>query len=89
MGFQPKMPRLRIVHAFLWYMIYGHPLRRSSPTDPPLDNQSDPTKPAHDPQSIPTDQNNPSDPEADPQTDPPPEGSGTDEQREQRFKGEF
>ncbi|KAA0721645.1 General transcription factor 3C polypeptide 1 TF3C-alpha TFIIIC box B-binding subunit [Triplophysa tibetana] len=89
MGFQPKMPRLRIVHAFLWYMIYGHPLRRSSPTDPPLDNQSDPTEPSHDPQPSPTEQNNPSDPEADPQsslTDPPAEGSGTDEQMEQQFK---
>ncbi|XP_056587821.1 general transcription factor 3C polypeptide 1 [Triplophysa dalaica] len=79
MGFQPKMPRLRIVHAFLWYMIYGHPLRRSSPTDPPLDNQSDPTKPAHDPQSSPTDppldnQSDPTKPAHDPQsspTDPP------------------
>lgn len=22
------MPRLRLVHQFLWYLIYGHPLRR-------------------------------------------------------------
>ncbi|XP_048869314.1 general transcription factor 3C polypeptide 1-like isoform X3 [Brienomyrus brachyistius] len=29
LGFQPKMPRLRLVHQFLWYLIYGHPLRRS------------------------------------------------------------
>ncbi|XP_072568646.1 general transcription factor 3C polypeptide 1 [Paramormyrops kingsleyae] len=28
LGFQPKMPRLRQVHQFLWYLIYGHPLRR-------------------------------------------------------------
>ncbi|XP_060028731.1 general transcription factor 3C polypeptide 1 isoform X1 [Erinaceus europaeus] len=24
-GFLPKMPRLRVVHMFLWYLIYGHP----------------------------------------------------------------
>uniref|UniRef100_A0A663F384 Ral transcription factor IIIC subunit 1 n=1 Tax=Aquila chrysaetos chrysaetos TaxID=223781 RepID=A0A663F384_AQUCH len=26
LGFLPKMPRLRMVHMFLWYLIYGHPL---------------------------------------------------------------
>ncbi|XP_033480322.2 general transcription factor IIIC subunit 1 [Epinephelus lanceolatus] len=30
-GFQPKMHRLRLVHNFLWYLIYGHPLRHNSP----------------------------------------------------------
>ncbi|XP_004439572.1 PREDICTED: general transcription factor 3C polypeptide 1 [Ceratotherium simum simum] len=25
LGFLPKMPRLRRVHMFLWYLIYGHP----------------------------------------------------------------
>uniref|UniRef100_A0A8D3E5A1 B-block binding subunit of TFIIIC domain-containing protein n=1 Tax=Scophthalmus maximus TaxID=52904 RepID=A0A8D3E5A1_SCOMX len=25
LGFQPKMHRLRVVHTFLWYVIYGHP----------------------------------------------------------------
>ncbi|KAG5854560.1 hypothetical protein ANANG_G00039100 [Anguilla anguilla] len=30
LGFQPKIPRLKLVHLFLWYLIYGHPLRRSS-----------------------------------------------------------
>uniref|UniRef100_A0A665SYE8 Uncharacterized protein n=1 Tax=Echeneis naucrates TaxID=173247 RepID=A0A665SYE8_ECHNA len=30
LGFQPKMYRLRIVHNFLWYLIYGHPLRHNS-----------------------------------------------------------
>ncbi|XP_051982502.1 general transcription factor 3C polypeptide 1-like isoform X3 [Xyrauchen texanus] len=42
LGFQPKMPRLRIVHAFLWYLIYGHPLRRATPADPDPQTQSDP-----------------------------------------------
>lgn len=28
MGFLPKMPRLRMVHSFLWYLLHGHPLRR-------------------------------------------------------------
>ncbi|NXE20667.1 TF3C1 factor, partial [Ardeotis kori] len=26
LGFLPKMPRLRMVHMFLWYLIYGHRL---------------------------------------------------------------
>ncbi|XP_050173163.1 general transcription factor 3C polypeptide 1 isoform X3 [Myiozetetes cayanensis] len=26
LGFLPKMPRLRMVHMFLWYLIYGRPL---------------------------------------------------------------
>uniref|UniRef100_A0A8C0WLD1 General transcription factor 3C polypeptide 1 n=1 Tax=Castor canadensis TaxID=51338 RepID=A0A8C0WLD1_CASCN len=25
LGFLPKMPRLRVIHMFLWYLIYGHP----------------------------------------------------------------
>lgn len=28
-GFQPKMPRLRVVHSFLWYLIYGHPQKHN------------------------------------------------------------
>uniref|UniRef100_A0A4W3I2D4 Ral transcription factor IIIC subunit 1 n=1 Tax=Callorhinchus milii TaxID=7868 RepID=A0A4W3I2D4_CALMI len=28
LGFLPKMPRLRLVHTFLWYVVYGHPLRK-------------------------------------------------------------
>uniref|UniRef100_I3IU78 Ral transcription factor IIIC subunit 1 n=1 Tax=Oreochromis niloticus TaxID=8128 RepID=I3IU78_ORENI len=28
-GFQPKMHRLRMMHNFLWYLIYGHPLRHN------------------------------------------------------------
>ncbi|XP_040892530.1 general transcription factor 3C polypeptide 1 [Toxotes jaculatrix] len=30
LGFQPKMHRLRVVHNFLWYVMYGHPLRHGS-----------------------------------------------------------
>ncbi|XP_042341203.1 general transcription factor 3C polypeptide 1 [Plectropomus leopardus] len=30
-GFQPKMHRLRLVHNFLWYLMYGHPLRNNCP----------------------------------------------------------
>uniref|UniRef100_A0A8C0KFE9 Ral transcription factor IIIC subunit 1 n=1 Tax=Canis lupus dingo TaxID=286419 RepID=A0A8C0KFE9_CANLU len=26
LGFLPKMPRLRAIHTFLWYLIYGHPV---------------------------------------------------------------
>lgn len=29
-GFQPKMHRLRVIHNFLWYLIYGHPGRHNS-----------------------------------------------------------
>lgn len=29
-GYQPKMHRLRTVHHFLWYLIYGHPHRHGS-----------------------------------------------------------
>uniref|UniRef100_F7CWX1 Ral transcription factor IIIC subunit 1 n=1 Tax=Ornithorhynchus anatinus TaxID=9258 RepID=F7CWX1_ORNAN len=42
LGFLPKMPRLRMVHVFLWYLVYGHPSkeelkegeRRSSRQEP-------------------------------------------------------
>ncbi|MCJ8748294.1 hypothetical protein PDJAM_G00163090 [Pangasius djambal] len=34
LGYQPKMPRFRVVHTFLWYLIYGHPLNASRPSDP-------------------------------------------------------
>ncbi|XP_053333038.1 general transcription factor 3C polypeptide 1-like isoform X1 [Clarias gariepinus] len=34
LGYQPKMPRLRMVQTFLWYLIYGHPLNTSHPSDP-------------------------------------------------------
>lgn len=30
LGFQPKMPRLRLIHNFLWYLIYGHPHGQNS-----------------------------------------------------------
>ncbi|XP_010989212.2 general transcription factor 3C polypeptide 1 isoform X1 [Camelus dromedarius] len=29
LGFLPKMPRLRVVHTFLWYLIYGHPASKT------------------------------------------------------------
>ncbi|KAL6046471.1 hypothetical protein STEG23_021432, partial [Scotinomys teguina] len=28
-GFLPKMPRLRVMHLFLWYLVYGHPAGHS------------------------------------------------------------
>ncbi|KAI4832969.1 hypothetical protein KUCAC02_015903, partial [Chaenocephalus aceratus] len=30
LGFQPKMHRMRVVHNFLWYLIYGHLSKQSS-----------------------------------------------------------
>lgn len=26
LGYLPKMPRLKITHIYLWYIVYGHPL---------------------------------------------------------------
>ncbi|XP_068606928.1 general transcription factor 3C polypeptide 1 [Brachionichthys hirsutus] len=30
LGFQPKMPRLRVTHTYLWYLIYGHSHQHNS-----------------------------------------------------------
>lgn len=53
-GFQPKMYRLRVVHTFLYYLIYDHPLRDNntdsgSTSETPADlHSSDPdTKHPH------------------------------------------
>ncbi|XP_077616584.1 general transcription factor 3C polypeptide 1 isoform X1 [Crocuta crocuta] len=35
LGFLPKMPRLRVVHMFLWYLIYGHPASHVRPKPGP------------------------------------------------------
>ncbi|XP_044159937.1 general transcription factor 3C polypeptide 1 [Bufo gargarizans] len=29
LGYLPKMPRLKITHIFLWYIVYGHPSRKT------------------------------------------------------------
>lgn len=53
MGFQPKMPRLRVVHSFLWFLAYGHSQKHSpdasrsgegptSSTDPPTGSAASP-----------------------------------------------
>ncbi|XP_070771379.1 general transcription factor 3C polypeptide 1 [Enoplosus armatus] len=47
-GFQPKMHRLRVIHNFLWYLIYGHPYvynstgSHSTSQTPANPNSSDP-----------------------------------------------
>ncbi|KAM5153267.1 general transcription factor 3C polypeptide 1 [Mantella aurantiaca] len=28
LGYLPKMPRLKITHIYLWYIVYGHPLHK-------------------------------------------------------------
>lgn len=33
LGFQPKMPRLRVVHSFLWYLVYGHSQKHNRVSD--------------------------------------------------------
>ncbi|XP_070828041.1 general transcription factor 3C polypeptide 1 [Chaetodon trifascialis] len=50
LGFQPKMHRLRVVHNFLWYLIYGHPCKHSSP-DSNSANQTPANPPSCDPDS--------------------------------------
>ncbi|XP_066516426.1 general transcription factor 3C polypeptide 1-like [Hoplias malabaricus] len=68
LGFQTKMPRLRIVHMFLFYLIYGHPLNHTCSTDP-TDPQAS-SGPSTDPQAS-------SGPFTDPQAS---SGSSTDPQ---------
>lgn len=45
LGYQPKMHRLRLIHNFIWFVIYGHPLRRNSgsaqtPTQSPTETNA-------------------------------------------------
>ncbi|XP_072337768.1 general transcription factor 3C polypeptide 1-like [Scyliorhinus torazame] len=50
LGFLPKMPRLRLVHMFLWYIVYGHPLQRAceeaAESEPSTSDPQDGTKEA-------------------------------------------
>ena len=39
LGFQPKMHRLRLVHTFLWYVVYGPHQKGSRGTDSPKPSQ--------------------------------------------------
>ena len=39
LGFQPKMPRLRLVHTFIWYVVYGHPLRQAPSSNPEVNTK--------------------------------------------------
>ncbi|XP_036413097.1 general transcription factor 3C polypeptide 1-like [Colossoma macropomum] len=41
LGFQPKMPRFRMVHTFLFYLLNEHPFRQTDSNDPSL--TTDPT----------------------------------------------
>lgn len=41
MGFLPKMPRLRVIHTFIWYLLYGH-AQKDNTAAPPVGNQSSP-----------------------------------------------
>lgn len=46
MGFQPKMPRLRVVHSFLWYVAYGHSSNHSPDDCRPEDGSNTSADPA-------------------------------------------
>ncbi|KAM4584504.1 general transcription factor 3C polypeptide 1 isoform 2-T2 [Odontesthes bonariensis] len=47
LGFQPKMHRLRLIHNFLWYLAYGHPVRDHS-TDSASQMATDPNSSSRD-----------------------------------------
>lgn len=51
-GFQPKMPRLRIVHSFLWYLIYGHPQKHNSTDSHSPSQAADNSSTSSDPVSV-------------------------------------
>ncbi|XP_071976894.1 general transcription factor 3C polypeptide 1 isoform X2 [Engystomops pustulosus] len=57
LGYLPKMPRLKITHMFLWYIVYGHPLRKTQQQSTGTDsNAGTSTMP---PDSHPTEDGNP------------------------------
>ncbi|CAI9600526.1 unnamed protein product [Staurois parvus] len=46
LGYLPKMPRLKITHFYLWYIVYGHPLhklqqQKTPDSKPPSSNTQD------------------------------------------------
>lgn len=51
-GFQPKMPRLRVVHSFLWYLIYGHPQKHNSTDSHSTSQGPDNSPTSSDPASV-------------------------------------
>lgn len=40
-GFLPKMPRLRVIHTFIWYLLYGHTQQHDAAA-PSADSQHGP-----------------------------------------------
>lgn len=40
-GFLPKMPRLRVIHTFIWYLLYGHTQKHDT-APPSADSQETP-----------------------------------------------
>lgn len=46
-GFLPKMPRLRVIHTFIWYLLYGH-TQQPDTAAPSADSQDGPA-PAQEP----------------------------------------
>uniref|UniRef100_H3CS41 Uncharacterized protein n=1 Tax=Tetraodon nigroviridis TaxID=99883 RepID=H3CS41_TETNG len=51
-GFLPKMPRLRVIHTFIWYLLHGHPQRHDAAT-PPGDKDAERAPPAQEVTSSP------------------------------------
>ncbi|XP_018426794.1 PREDICTED: general transcription factor 3C polypeptide 1 [Nanorana parkeri] len=46
LGYLPKMPRLKITHIYLWYIVYGHPMhtlpqQKTPESKPPSGNTQD------------------------------------------------
>lgn len=69
MGFLPKMPRLRVIHSFIWYLLYGHAQKDDTaappaghqnspgPAEQPLDKNVESASPDQDVTSAPMDSN--------------------------------
>lgn len=69
MGFLPKMPRLRVIHTFIWYLLYGHTQKDNTaaprvgnqsspgPTEEPMDKNIESPSPDQDMASAPMDDN--------------------------------
>ncbi|XP_053550449.1 general transcription factor 3C polypeptide 1 isoform X2 [Bombina bombina] len=53
LGYLPKMPKLKVTHMFLWYIVYGHPLHKNPQQSFPCENplSSSNTQGAHDDQT--------------------------------------
>ncbi|KAM3916587.1 general transcription factor 3C polypeptide 1 isoform 2-T2 [Leptodactylus fuscus] len=76
LGYLPKMPRLKITHMFLWYIVYGHPSHKAQQQDRLPDNNTGSEHAAQWENTMPQDSPTESTTDMDPKTHP---SSNTDE----------